>query len=122
DSELPRLVSLVSVLVGGWRALDLSAREKLIVFIRTSPGHELAPRLKHLGAIDDLRAELEARVAQFSVDELAISVGASQLVDAIRQRPLQLLSEVRSWGAANAVLTKTVFPIFESLSPADVRT
>lgn len=121
DVQLPRAASFVAVVVGGWRALDLPAREKLVAFVRTCPANELASRLKYLSSIDELRAELEARISQFSIEELALSLGASHLATAIKERALQLLSEVKSWGSANTVFTKSIFPIFESLSASDLQ-
>jgi hypothetical protein len=121
DALLPSASTFVARLRPGWRVADQPARDKMISFVTKGPALDVAKRVGTLSEIDELSVHLEMRIAGFSVEELALVIGVEKLWNAVKRRAFQLVSEVRSWNAANSILNKVILLVFDRLDAGDVR-
>ena len=120
DKKFAAAVVLVGRLAFAWALLDQPARDKLIEYIRNARTSELIKVLFAVSGVATLQPEVASRVSRLNLEELGDAIVSHRLGALGKSRALELLSQVKSWGAANDVINRTVLPIFGELNKADV--
>lgn len=119
DQQFLFAVAFISLLSSSWNFMDGPARDKVVEFISHGKGSEVIKVLAVLSKIDAVRAEVDARVAVLTLDELGEAI-ASHRLRAGKNRAIELLSEAHSWVRANEVINKAILPLFDLLNRSDV--
>ncbi len=119
DQQLPFAITLLTHVIWAWDGLSMQARDKVNHFTQHSAAPDVIPCLHGLHRIPSLQTAIEARICQFSADELAAAIvsGAELLT---RPRALEILSEVKSWNQANDVMTRIILPLFDVMTKDDL--
>jgi hypothetical protein len=100
--------------------LDHPSKDKVTRFIESGPASDVLGGLEALGKLDGLKAVVEKRVDGLSFEDLAQAIGSHGLRIHAKEKAMHFLSQARSWDRANDVFSKTVLPLFSSLSSADL--
>lgn len=122
DDRFLWVVYLVATVTGAWGLIDQPSKDRIERFVEVASYDDLSLAIGALADIEDFRPALEARIHGFNRDELAGVVGVSQVHDVCKGRALELLAEAGSWDKTNAVITRVILPLFETLTAEDVAT
>lgn len=120
DKHFPCAARLVAKVKSAWPVLDHPSKDKVTRFIESGPASDVLGGLEALGKLDGLKAVVEKRVDGLSFEDLAQAIGSHGLRIHAKEKAMHFLSQARSWDRANDVFSKTVLPLFSSLSSADL--
>lgn len=119
EAELVRAVLLIASVSTSWRFLEQPGKEKIISCIQNSDRLMILPTLSKLRHVPDLAETIKAKFANMDLEHLHAAAVSFGLGEFSKPRALELLSQVGSWNAANDVINRTIFPIFDFLSKDD---
>lgn len=120
DEEVIWLTSMTLMIIIGWSVADDFSRNKIIAFIKVESSKDFISKLYQVYTHDDLKAVVEYRIDNLNSNDLMSLVGHENIQDLVKKRSLILLSQSRSFDQANAVISKLLLPMIESMSSADI--
>ncbi len=120
DKHFPCAACLVAKVKAAWPVLDQPSKDKVTRFIESGPASDVLGGLEPLAKLDGLKTVVEERVDGLSFEDLTQAIGSHCLRIHAKERAMHFLSQARSWDRANDIFSKTVLPLFSSLSSSDV--
>jgi hypothetical protein len=119
DVEMLFAAVLIARVDSSWSFLDLPARDKILQLVRKGKAADVVKVAWGLARIDALKADVNARIATFELEELAEGIQSYSLGEKAKERAIELLSESKNWIRTNEVINRAVLPLFDSLNRAD---
>lgn len=120
DKHFPGAACLVAYVKSAWSILEQPAKDKVACFIKDGPAGDVLSGLEPLAQLEGLMPAVKERVDRLSFEELTEAISTHKLRENAKERAIHFLSQVRSWDRANEVFSKTILPLFSSLSAADI--
>lgn len=120
DSVLPDVVGLISALPELAELANNAAQTRLKEFILQGPEDDVSLVLT-IAKSPILKDEVTQRIQRLDIDHLAIAIQHKYLWDLLKPKVLRLLSKSGSWDKTNRLIDKLLIPIFEALTPDDIR-
>jgi len=120
DQGLPGVARLVATTPEMAGLTDDAARVRLNEFLRSGAEAEVMPALA-VGRHPAFATVANQRIHSLETERLAVAIQEHDLGELAKERALQLLSETRSWHTSNDVIEKLIIPLFDNLTPTDVK-
>lgn len=120
DKNFLGAACLVAFVKSAWPILEQPAKDKVACFIKEGPAGDVLRALEALAQLEGLKSAVKERVDNLSFEELTEAISSHKLRVYAKERAMHFLSQVRSWDRANEVISKTILPLFSSLSAADI--
>jgi hypothetical protein len=113
DDQMGGAAALVTGVPSFWSLLEQPGRDKLQQYVRNTPNPLVLPGLQTLSGIAELDTVVRDKIASLNREELGIAINSFELRAAAKRRALDLTSQVGSFNAANEVINRCIFPLFD---------
>jgi hypothetical protein len=120
DDDLPLLALLATRVPEFWNGLSEGQRNRVSTFVRNGSIRHVALIMRHAFKTDYLREPALARLAVMEAEDLAQVVAVRPSAEAVA-RAVELFSTAGSWPSANMIADRLILPLFDHLTPQQVR-
>lgn len=121
DEYFVGAAALVARTTFGWVVLGDAEKEQIIQFITEGKEKDVLRGLPALSKIGDLKSPVQQRIDSLELADFATAIQYPELHEVAKEKALTYVEEAKSWATANEVFDEVILPLFEALTPEDIR-